>query len=61
MQEKQSAEFAGKLDAFMLGMEDDLMNFKDVEYKGCILKEKEIIDLFISNSWISRFFPEWKQ
>ena len=30
----------------MLGMEDDLMNFKDVEYKGCILKEKEIIDLF---------------
>lgn len=43
---KQSAEFAGKLDAFMLGMEDDLMNFKDVEYKGCILKEKEIIDLF---------------
>ena len=37
------------------------MNFKDVEYKGCILKEKEIIDLFISNSWISRFFPEWKQ
>ena len=44
---KQSAEFAGKLDAFMLGMEDDLMNFKDVEYKGCILKEKEIIDLFL--------------
>ena len=43
---KQSAEFAGKLDVFMLGMEDDLMNFKDVEYKGCILKEKEIIDLF---------------
>ena len=44
--EKQSAEFAGKLDAFMLGLEDELMNFKDVEYKGCTLKEKEIIDLF---------------
>ena len=44
--EKQSAEFAGKMDGFMLGLEDELMNFKDIEYKGCVLKEKEIIDLF---------------
>ena len=44
--EKQSAEFAGRLDGFMLGLEDELMNFKDVEYKGCTLTEKEIIDLF---------------
>lgn len=44
--EKQSAEFAGRLDAYMLGLEDELMNFRDVEYKGCALKEKEIIDLF---------------
>ena len=44
--EKQSAGFAAKLDGFMLGLEDELMNFKDIEYKGCVLKEKEIIDFF---------------
>ena len=44
--EKQSAEFTGRLDGFMLGLEDELMNFRDIEYKGCCLKEKEIIDLF---------------
>ena len=44
--EKQSAEFAGRLDGYMLGLEDELMNFRDVEYRGCTLSEKEIIDLF---------------
>ena len=44
--EKQSAGFAGQMDAYMLGLEDELMNFKDIEYKGCTLSEKEIIDLF---------------
>ena len=44
--EKQSAEFAGRLDGYMLGLEDELMDFRDVEYRGCTLSEKEIIDLF---------------
>lgn len=44
--EKQSSEFAGRLDGYLLGLEDELMNFRDVEYKGCTLSEKEIIDLF---------------
>lgn len=44
--EKQSSGFAGQMDAYMLGLEDELMNFKDIEYKGCTLSEKEIIDLF---------------
>ena len=45
--EKQSAEFAGKLDGFMLGT-----GRRPDEFQGCrvqrlyILKEKEIIDLF---------------
>lgn len=44
--EKQSPEFASRLDGFMLELEDELMNFREVEYKGCILTESEIIRLF---------------
>ena len=44
--EKQSPEFVSKLDGFVLRLEDELMNFRDVEYRGCTLNEKEIIDLF---------------
>ena len=44
--EKQSPEFVSKLDGFVLRLEDELMNFRDVEYRGCTLSEKEIIDLF---------------
>ena len=43
---KQSREFTSKLDGFMMGLEDELMDFRDVEYKGCELKESRIIDLF---------------
>ena len=44
--EKQSPEFVSKLDGFVLRLEDELINFRDVEYRGCTLSEKEIIDLF---------------
>ena len=44
--EKQSPEFVSKLDGFVLRLEDELMNFRDVEYRGCTLSEKVIIDLF---------------
>lgn len=44
--EKQSPEFVSKLEGFVLRLEDELMNFRDVEYRGCTLSEKEIIDLF---------------
>ena len=44
--EKQSPEFVSKLDGLVLRLEDELMNFRDVEYRGCTLSEKEIIDLF---------------
>ncbi len=32
--EKQSPEFVSKLDGFVLRLEDELMNFRDVEYKA---------------------------
>ncbi|MED9881072.1 MAG: AAA family ATPase [Blautia sp.] len=44
--EKQSPEFASRLDGFMLELEDELMNFREVEYKGCVMTESEIIRLF---------------
>ena len=44
--EKQSPEFVSKLDGFVLRLEDELMNFRDIEYRGSTLSEKEIIDLF---------------
>ena len=44
--EKQSPEFVSRLQGFMMSLEDELMNFRDVEYKGCSIKESEIIRLF---------------
>ena len=44
--EKQSQEFLNKMEGYLTGLEDELMNFKDVEYKNFTRKEEEIIDLF---------------
>lgn len=44
--EKQSQEFISRLDGFILELEDEFMNFQDVEYKGHVLTEGEIIRLF---------------
>lgn len=45
-QEKQSAEFLNSMERFFLEMEDELMRFRDVEYRGFSMTEKEIIELF---------------
>lgn len=44
--EKQSPEFAARLDRFMLELEDELVNFRDVEYRGFSMTEGELIRLF---------------
>lgn len=44
--EKQSAEFVNRMERFILSLEDELMNFRDVEYRGFRKKESEIIELF---------------
>lgn len=43
---KQSPEFVNQLEGFILGLEDELMNFRNVEYKGFSITESQIIDLF---------------
>ena len=44
--EKQSKEFLNQMEGYLTSLEDELMNFHDVEYKNFIKKEEEIIDLF---------------
>ena len=43
---KQSQEFITALDGFVLELEDDLVDFREVEYGGCRKTEAELIDLF---------------
>lgn len=45
-QEKQSQDFIDRMEGFILMLEDDLMNFSDVEYKNMVKTEADIIKLF---------------
>lgn len=44
--EKQSKEFLNRLEGYILTLEDELMRFKDVEFRGFVKTESEIIRLF---------------
>ena len=43
---KQSQEFVGAVESFLVLLEDELMNFKDFEYRGMIKTAKELLQLF---------------
>lgn len=43
---KQSAEFVGAIEGFLAQLEDELMDFTEIEFKGMKFSEQEIIDLF---------------
>ncbi len=43
---KQSKVFLGQAEAFFAELEDRLMNFKNVEFRGFVLPEEKIIKLF---------------
>lgn len=43
---KQSQEFVGAVESFLVLLEDDLMNFKDFEYRGLRKSANEIMELF---------------
>lgn len=43
---KQSAQFVGFVEGFLAQLEDELMDFTEVEFKGMKFSEQEIIDLF---------------
>lgn len=43
---KQSQEFVGAVEAFLVLLEDDLMNFKDFEYRGLQKTSEDLLKLF---------------
>ncbi len=43
---KQSKEYIGAVESFLVFLEDDLMNFKKFEYRGFIKTAEEIMQLF---------------
>lgn len=43
---KQSQDFVGAVEAFLVLLEDDLMNFKRFEYRGFVKTAEELLQLF---------------
>ena len=46
LKEKQSRDFLDRMEGYLVELEDSLMNFQDVEHRGVVKKEQEIIELF---------------
>ena len=46
LREKQSRDFLNRMEGYLVELEDSLMNFRDVDYRGFEKTEKEIIELF---------------
>ncbi len=44
--QKQSQEFLVQAEGFLLGLEDSLMEFQDVEFRGLVKTEAELVELF---------------
>lgn len=45
-QQKQSADFIGMTEGFLAGLEDRLMEFHEIEYRGMKLTEEDLIRMF---------------
>lgn len=45
-EEKQSEGFVGMMEGFLASLEDELMDFRTIEYKGIQKMEEELINLF---------------
>ena len=45
-EEKQSEGFVGMMEGFLASLEDELMDFRTIEYKGIQKTEEELINLF---------------
>ena len=49
------------MEGYLVELEDSLMNFRDVEHRGVVKKEQEIIELFYFKFMDIPRFPEWMQ
>ena len=43
---KQSKDFIGEIEGFLAILEDRLMEFKEIEFRGMTLTEEDLIQLF---------------
>ena len=46
LKEKQSRDFLDRMEGYLAELEDSLLNFRDIEHRGVVKKEQEIIELF---------------
>ena len=46
LKEKQSRDFLDRMEGYLAELEDSLMDFRDIEHRGVVKKEQEIIELF---------------
>ena len=46
LKEKQSRDFLDRMEGYLAELEDSLMDFRDIEPRGVVKKEQEIIELF---------------
>ena len=46
LKEKQSRDFLDRMEGYLVELEDSLMDFRDIEHRGVVKKEQEIIELF---------------
>ena len=46
LKEKQSRDVLDRMEGYLAELEDSLMNFRDIEHRGVVKKEQEIIELF---------------
>ena len=46
LKEKLSRDFLDRMEGYLVELEDSLMNFRDVEHRGVVKEEQEIIELF---------------
>lgn len=44
--QKQSGEFVSQMEGYLLMLEDELMQFQDVDFRGYRIKSSQVIDLF---------------
>lgn len=56
--QKQSGEFVSQMEGYLLMLEDELMQFQDVDFRGYRIKSAQVIDLFyhkfLDNPLLSR-------
>ncbi len=68
---RQTREYAGRIEGFVMCLEDELMNFSPLSYRGCVMSVNEILDLFYNrfsgiplldrmDAVQERFIDEWE-